>query len=325
MASPSSAARGRGLLGGKYELLHPAGEGGMASVWRGRTHGEAGFTRDVAIKRVLPALARDPKFAAMFVEEARLVAELAHPHIIQIHDFGRDADGGYYIVMEWVDGLDLSDYVASFRIANEPTPWHLIAAIGIEVLRALGAAHGRRDAHGQLSPIIHRDVTPSNVMLGLNGVVKLADFGLAKGLDGPNMTQPGIVKGKVGYMAPELLRGAKAGPKTDLYSAGVVLWESLAGQRLFGSNKSDMELARSVLDQRIPPLAGQRGDLPEDLVRVVEHLMASDPEHRFERASAPVRALTTILRTQRESTMAENMASSVAAAKARLSHSNTRS
>jgi len=312
------------MLVGKYELLKPAGQGGMASVWRGRTHGDAGFTRQVAIKRVLPSLARDPNFAAMFVEEARLVAELAHPHIVQIHDFGRDHEGGYFIVMEWVEGMALTDYVSSFVLARKRTPWPLVAAIGIEILRALGAAHSRRDPQGQPSPIIHRDVTPSNVMIGFNGVAKLADFGLAKATDGPIRTMPGIVKGKVGYMAPELLRGAKASPKTDLYSTGVMLWEALAGRRLFGPTSSDLELARCVLEQKIDPLETQRDDLPPDLVGVVRHLMASDPDHRFERASAPVRAMATILRHQAESTMAETLAASVAEARERLSRVSQR-
>src|SRR6188472_2946599 len=150
------------LLGGKYEAVEPIGRGGMASVWRGHTHGEAGFRRTVAIKRVLRHLHEDEKFAAMFVEEARVVADLNHPNIVQVHDFGRDHEGGYFIIMEWVEGLNLADYVRAFGRAGELPPWHLCSAICIEVLRALQAAHQRMDAAGRPVPVIHRDVTPSN-------------------------------------------------------------------------------------------------------------------------------------------------------------------
>lgn len=184
-------------VAGKYELVAPIGEGGMASVWLGLTHGAAGFTRKVAIKRILPKLAVDSGFAALFVEEARVVSELQHPNIVQIHDFDRDADGRHFIVMEWIEGIDLDSYIRSFAAA--PTPWALVTAIGIEVLRALAAAHERLDSAGEPAPIIHRDVNPANILLGANGVVKLADFGLSRAMDRVSMTAPGVVKGKLGY------------------------------------------------------------------------------------------------------------------------------
>ncbi len=168
------------LLGGKYEVLELAGEGGMAKVYRGQTHGAAGFTRPVAIKRVLAPLSQNPEFLKMFVEEARVVSELDHPNIAQIHDFDRDRSGEYYLVLEWVEGLTLSEWRQGYRAHGNHTPWSLTAAIGIEVLEALHAAHARLDAEGRPAPVFHRDVTPQNVMLSNCGVVKLTDFGLAR-------------------------------------------------------------------------------------------------------------------------------------------------
>src|ERR1041384_4961555 len=137
------------MLGGKYEVVEPVGRGGMASVWLGYTHGEAGFRRKVAIKRVLTQLHSDERFEAMFVEEARVVADLNHPNIVQVHDFGREPEGGYFIIMEWVDGISLADYVKAHARANKQVDWPIACAICIEVLRALSAAHSRTEASGR--------------------------------------------------------------------------------------------------------------------------------------------------------------------------------
>jgi serine/threonine-protein kinase len=209
------------LLGGKYEVLELAGEGGMAKVYRGQTHGAAGFTRPVAIKRVLAPLSQNPEFLKMFVEEARVVSELDHPNI------------AHYLVLEWVDGLTLSDWRQGYREHGNHTPWTLTAAIGIEVLEALHAAHVREDSEGRPAPVFHRDVTPQNVMLSNCGIVKLTDFGLARAMDRSSITKPGFVKGKLSYLAPELTYEAEPSAQTDVFSVGVVLWEVLAGEKLF--------------------------------------------------------------------------------------------
>ena len=181
------------LLGGKYEVMELAGEGGMAKVYRGQTHGAAGFTRPVAIKRVLAPLSQNPVFLKMFVEEARVVSELDHPNIAQIHDFDRDRSGEYYLVLEWVEGLTLAEWRQGYQEHGNHTPWTLTAAIGIEVLAALHAAHAHTDAEGRPAPIFHRDVTPQNVMVSNCGVVKLTDFGLARAMDRSSITKPGLV------------------------------------------------------------------------------------------------------------------------------------
>jgi serine/threonine-protein kinase len=284
------------LLGGKYEAVEPVGRGGMASVWLGYTHGQAGFRRKIAIKRVLTHLNQDEAFEAMFVEEARVVADLNHPNIVQVHDFGHDPDGGYFIIMEWVEGLNLADYVRSFARSSDLAPWHLCAAICIEVLRALAAAHQRMDASGRPVPVIHRDVTPSNILVGVNGNVKLTDFGLARANDRPRTTDPGIVKGKVSYLAPELLEHAKPDPRSDLYSLGVVLWEALAGRRLFGGNGTDIEIAFRILEGKIPSLAELRADMPEELGIIAARALARQPRERYQRATEMIEALAQLLR-----------------------------
>jgi eukaryotic-like serine/threonine-protein kinase len=299
------------LLGNKYEAVTPIGRGGMASVWLGYTHGEAGFRRKVGIKRVLSHLQPDEKFAAMFVEEARVVADLNHPNIVQVHDFGRDNEGGYYIIMEWVEGVNLADYVRAYGKAGEKPPWPLVAAICIEVLRALSAAHARTEPSGRPVPVIHRDVTPSNILVGSNGVVKLTDFGLARATDRPRTTDPGIVKGKVAYLAPELFQDAKPDPRCDIYSLGVVMWEALTAKRMFGTELTDVQIALAILEGHIRPVTEVRTDLPEGLGAIVAQATARNPRERFARAPEMIDALAGLLRKHAEPTDAPAIARSV--------------
>lgn len=325
------------LLGGKYEAVEPVGRGGMASVWLGYTHGEAGFRRKVAIKRVLTHLNEDARFEAMFVEEARVVSELNHPNIVQVHDFGRDHEGGYFIVMEWVEGMSLADYVRSFqhgerhreapargRVTDEPPPWHLVAGICIDVLRALAAAHQHTDEAGRPVPVIHRDVTPSNILVGLNGAVKLADFGLARAMDRPRTTDPGTVKGKVAYMAPELLQNEKPDPRCDLYSVGVVLWEALTARRLFGGDGTDVQIALRILEGTIPSLRERRPELPVELSAIVERALARRPRERFQRATEMIDALAQLLRRHPEPADGSAIARSVRHARSVLPKASLR-
>ncbi len=298
------------ILAGKYELIAPIGQGGMASVWRARTLGAAGFSRKVAIKRLLSSLSKAPGFAAMFVEEARVVAELQHPNIVQVHDFDKDAQGNYFIVLEWIEGIDLDQYVRAHGDVDLRTAWHLVAAIGIEVLRALRAAHEHVDAKGRTVPVIHRDVNPANILLGVNGIVKLADFGLARAMDRGSMTDPGIAKGKVSYLSPELAAGKQASTKSDLYGVGIVLWESLAQKRLF-YGRSLADTALMVREGRVPPLWDERNDLPRELCEVVHTALERDPDNRFDSAEEMLHALTAMLRVHPEPTDATHLAWSV--------------
>ncbi len=305
------------LLGGKYEVLELAGEGGMAKVYRGQTHGAAGFTRPVAIKRVLAPLSQNPEFLKMFVEEARVVSELDHPNIAQIHDFDRDRTGEYYLVLEWVDGLTLNEWREAYRARGQHAPWSLTAAIGIEVLQALHAAHVRVDANGNPAPVFHRDVTPQNVMVSSCGVAKLTDFGLAKAMDRSSITRPGFVKGKLSYLAPELTYEADPSAQTDVFSVGVVLWEVLAGEKLF-KDKDPLKLVGNIRDMEIPDLSEHREDLPHRLREIIDKALRRDPADRYGSSREMARDLAALLRDSQEVTDAHVLAQSVRWAREQL-------
>jgi serine/threonine-protein kinase len=309
------------ILAGKYELLAPIGRGGMAVIWRARTLGAAGFSRKVAVKRLLSTLARSAEFAARFVEEARVVAELEHPNIQQVHDFDRDSLGAYFIVLEWVEGIDFDQYLRAHHQMGARTTWHLVAAIAIEILRALRAAHRRTDAEGRLAPIIHRDITPANVLVGVNGIVKLADFGLAKAMDRKAaMSDPSIAKGKVSYLAPEVADGKLASPSSDIYGLGIVMWEALTLKRLFWGS-SLAEIVLKVRDGVVPRIEEERSDVPRELCDIVDTALQRDPARRFESADEMLHALTTLLRAHPQPTDATHLGWSVRRAMAMLTGS----
>ena len=305
------------LIVGKYELVSPAGEGGMAMVWKAIVRGAGSFQKLVAIKRIQAGKNADPSFIKMFEEEARVGSQLQHPNVVQIMDFGRDEEGGYYLVMEWVEGLDMFQWVRSYHRAMKVTPWPLVAAIGIEVLRGLSAAHDRTTDTGEPAPIIHRDVSPSNILLGTNGTAKLTDFGLARAMDRASMTRPNVIKGKLAYCAPELITGAKANARTDIFGLGVVIWEALAQKRLF-TGKNDLEVLLAVRKGAIPSLTAEREDIPAALDTVIQQSLAANPEERYQTAKEMARALASVLRSTTEHTDAEPLGASVRAARARL-------
>lgn len=284
------------LLDGKYELVELAGEGGMASVYRARVKGAAGFSRTVAIKKIKPEFLKLQNYTDMFIEEARVGSELAHPNIVQVYDFGVDERGSYYLVMEWIDGLDLGSFVRFHRGRRSPTPWHHIVAAGIGTLRGLSAAHERRRADGTPAPIIHRDVSPHNVLIGTNGVAKLTDFGLARARDRmTSLTAPGTVKGKLYYLSPEVAFGGEATPQSDLFAMGALMWECLTGQRLF-DGRNDVDVFMAIRECRVRPLRDYRPDVPDELIAVIDHALKREPAERIATASAFATALSEVLR-----------------------------
>ncbi len=297
------------LLAGKYELLRRIGSGGMADVWSAIQHGEAGLRRPVAVKRMLPALADNTDFTKMFLEEARIVSSLDHPNIVSLVDFCEAGDERL-IVLELVDGMDFGRWILEHARRREPTPWTVVAAVGIDVLRALTAAHERRDESGRPAPVFHRDVTPSNILLSKYGTVKLGDFGVARAMDRVTLTTPGVVKGKLAYVAPEIVGGERAGPSTDLYSLGVVLWEALAMRRLF-NGVSELELFVKVGQAAVPSLREERHDVPDSLHAVIEPLVAKSPHERFESARVAQAALTEALRAEGAFLTTDELARSV--------------
>jgi len=283
------------VLAGKYQLVEVAGTGGMATVWRALQRGPAGFERNVAVKLIRDTLAHDPSFVAMFVEEARVSAQLAHPNIVQVYDFGQEGPR-YFLVMEWVDGLSLAHFVRLATDHGVRVPWPFVAMVGLEALRGLAAAHEKVDAFGRATPIFHRDVTPQNILLGLNGSAKLADFGLARATDRARMTAPDIVKGKVGYLAPELVQNPEPTAQSDLYALGIVMWQALSGRRLF-EGKDDIEVFVAASRGEVPPISELREDVPRELGNVIERALAFDPTDRYGSAHQMARVLARTLRS----------------------------
>ncbi|HEU4614435.1 MAG TPA: serine/threonine-protein kinase [Kofleriaceae bacterium] len=283
------------LIDGKYQLVEIAGEGGMATVYKAVQKGAAGFQRTVAIKHIKPEYRALKNYVDMFIEEARVGSELAHPNIVQVHDFVAQ-EGSYYLVMEWVEGIDLGQFVRMHREAGIQVEWPLAVAIGIGTLRGLGAAHERRGADGTPAPVIHRDVTPHNILLGVNGVVKLTDFGLARARDRvASMTAPGTVKGKLSYLAPEVSFGKSNTPQSDLFGVGSVMWETLSAERLF-DGKNDVEIFKKIRACKIPPIADRRPDIPASLAAVLDVALDADPANRFASATAFAHALAQVMK-----------------------------
>jgi len=295
------------VVSGKYELVELAGEGGMATVWRGQMYGAAGFSRPVAVKKMKAEFRAVKHYIDMFVEEARVGSELAHPNIVQVYDFCQDEERSYYLVMEWVEGIDLGNFVRAFRNHGHPTPWPLVAAIGVGALRGLAAAHERRNMSGEHAPVVHRDVSPQNILLARNGIVKLTDFGLARAKDRVHsLTAPGTVKGKLSYLAPEITMGRAATTLSDVFSMGSVLWEALACQALFDGER-DIDVFAKIRQGDIRRLESMRDDLPERLVKAVHRALAHNPHERFESARDMAQELANTLAEVQSPTDAQTL------------------
>ncbi|MBA3462896.1 MAG: serine/threonine protein kinase [Deltaproteobacteria bacterium] len=282
-------------IDGKYVLEKIAGEGGMATVYKAMVRGAAGFQRRVAVKHIRPEFRALKNYIDMFVEEARVGSELAHPNIVQVHDFVGE-NGSYYLIMEWVEGIDLGAFIQAYREQKQLVPWPLVAGIGIGTLRGLGAAHERVGPDGQPAPVIHRDVSPHNVMVGVNGVVKLSDFGLARARDRiASLTAPGTVKGKLSYLAPEVAFSKPNTVQSDLFGVGNLLWEALTGERLF-DGKTDVEIFKKIRGCVVPPVSARRSDVPAAMLAVLDTALAADPANRYASANEFAHALGQVMK-----------------------------
>ena len=269
-----------GVLG-KYRLDQRLGGGGMAEVFLASTLGAEGFSRKVAIKRVLPGFSDNPAFAGMFVSEAQISSRLVHPNIVSVLDFDRAADGGLFLVMELVDGKDLDGLVSSGMI---PIP--VMIFVMTEVLRGLGYAHDLPTGE-HMRGVVHRDVSPHNVLLSWEGAVKVSDFGIAKARSATDATASVFIKGKPAYMSPEQANGQPLDGRSDLFAVGVMMWEMLVGRRLFMGEDTRATLA-AVLFGQIPRPRSIRGDIPKDLERVVMKLLERDMPSRYPTAEAAI-------------------------------------
>jgi serine/threonine protein kinase len=285
---------------GKYTLFERIGRGGMADVFKGRVQGPAGFERVFVVKRILPHLSDDPQFTRMFIEEAKLSARLNHPNIVQVFELGA-VDKEYFIAMEHVRGRDLAETMRTLWARIGPPRPELVAYIGREMCRALAYAHDLTADDGEPLGMIHRDVSPSNVMLSYEGAVKLLDFGIAKALGGEEQesgTQRGTLKGKFAYMAPEQTQGNDVDRRIDIFATGIVLHEILTGRRLF-KGENDLQTVERVRQCDVAPPSLQNPLCPPELDGIVLRALARNRDERFQSSSEMADALDDVVHAAR--------------------------
>ncbi|HXX67029.1 MAG TPA: serine/threonine-protein kinase [Polyangiaceae bacterium] len=268
------------VIVGRYALYRKIASGGMATVYLARLLGPVGFSRTVAIKRLLPQFARDPEFVTMFLDEARLAARLRHPNIVPTLDVVA-TKGEAFLVMEYVQGESLAQLLRSTAMQSEPIPLRIAASIVSGALLGLHAAHEARDGRGMPLNLVHRDVSPHNILVGTDGTARLLDFGVAKAEGrAQHLTREGHIKGKLGYMAPEQLSGDGVTRESDIYSAAVVLWETLVGRKVFAGTHDAIAYVRAQ-HPRIDPPSKYRSDVTSEMDQIVLKGMRWDPADRF--------------------------------------------
>ena len=273
---------------GKYTLVAKLATGGMAEIFLARLLSDGGFEKLVCIKRILPHLAKDPQFVAMFLDEARVVARISHPNVCQVFELG-EIEGQYYIAMEYLAGVPLSvfrrrDY---YPMAADP---RLVAAFGVQACDGLHHAHQLKGPNGQELGVVHRDISAQNLFVTIDGIVKVLDFGIAKVQDQSVRTSTGAVKGTYAYMAPEQLRGEKVDRRADVWALGAVLWETLAQRHLF-KRETEFLTFQAITNDPIPDICELRPDVPPLLGDTIARAISRDREHRFATARALGEAL----------------------------------
>jgi len=290
MSRPASVDAG--ATTNQYEILLRLASGGMAEIFiaRARTFGD--LERHVVLKRVLPERSRDPEFVRMFLDEARLAAQLHHPNIAQVYDIGRLASG-YFFTMEYVHGHDAAQIAMRVRALRRHIPIGHVLTIVAGGAAGLHHAHERRGADQQPLNVVHRDVTPSNLMVSFEGAVKLVDFGIAKASHRTTETRAGTIKGKIEYLSPEQCSSTEVDRRSDVFSLGIVMWELLTGERLF-RRETDFLTMNAIVNDDAPPPSRVRPDVPPDLDRVVATALARNPDRRFASAGAMLEELETV-------------------------------
>ncbi len=292
--SGAEATNGPGHVVGRYVLYDEIAAGGMATIHIGRMLGEIGFTRPVAVKRLLPQFARDPEFVSMFLEEARLAARIRHPNVVQVLDVVREESANeLFLVMEFIQGETVTRLTRVTRKRARIVPMSIALAIASDLLQGLHAAHEAKDEAGRPLEIVHRDVSPHNVIVGNDGVARVLDFGIAKASSSSQSTREGEVKGKFAYMAPEQLSSVPLDRRADVFAASIVLWEMLTGGRLFQAPDPAAIVGR-VLNGRIAPPSELAQGIPAQLDALVMHGLERDRDRRFATAADMARAIESL-------------------------------
>ncbi|MCS6899527.1 MAG: serine/threonine-protein kinase [Myxococcales bacterium] len=264
---------------GRYELLMELASGGMATVYIGRQRGAGGFERIVAIKRMHPHISAIPDLAASFTDEARIASLIHHPNVVSVHDV-HESEGERLLVMDYVDGVSLAALIKGVRRKGQKIPLSIAIYLTSQALRGLHAAHEQKSLAGVPLDIVHRDATPQNILLGVDGSVRLTDFGIAKAAERSAHTTTGNVKGKFRYMAPEQAMGKPLDRRVDIFALGVVLWEMLSGQR-FLKGDTDAEIIHNLAMANFEDLHQVEPTIPPELSAIVMHALAEKPEHRW--------------------------------------------
>jgi serine/threonine-protein kinase len=267
-----------GTVLGRYELLLPIAQGGMATVWAARQKGSRGFSKTVAIKTMLPGLSDDPQFEEMFLDEAGLAAKIQHPNVAQILDLGEENEI-LYIVMEWVDGEALSTIASASKKSGVALPQTVMLRIISQACAGLHAAHELKDENDRLVDLVHRDVSPQNILVTYDGIVKLVDFGVAKAVGRMSETQGGQLKGKVPYMSPEQARGGKVDRRTDIFALGIVLYKLTLGVHPF-AGADDLTTLRNIVSRPVLPPRAKDPTFSPELEQVILKCLDKDPDKR---------------------------------------------
>lgn len=274
----------------RFEIQEMVAKGGMAEVYRAKTVGLQGFEKEVCVKKILPHLTEDESFVNMFINEAKLAATLTYANIVSVHDLCVSAGGEYFIVMEYVHGKDLSDIIRAAQLAGREIPPEVAVYICREACKGLHYAHTKTDATGAPLNIIHRDISPHNVLVSFMGEVKITDFGIAKASSIVNKTAVGILKGKYGYMSPEQARGQPLDHRSDIFNTGIVLYEMLVGERCFAGS-SDFSTLNLMRNATVTPPSKINTSIPKDLEAIVLRALSADRNDRYSDALALEAAL----------------------------------
>lgn len=267
---------------GKYFLTEKIAVGGMAEIYRAKVFGVDGFEKTLAIKKILPHFSSDKEFISMLTNEAKLVVQLSHPNIVQVYDLGRVRED-YFISMEYIHGVNLRQFLTKSLEIGKPVPIEIGLHIISEVLKGLEYAHSKRGGNGTSLNIIHRDVSPHNILVSYEGEVKLVDFGIARAAQTISHTQLGILKGKVTYMSPEQALGKPLDQRSDIYSAGIILFEMLTGQRLY-SGETQLEVLEQVRNTRVT-YESLDSDIPEVIRKIIAKALAYNVKERYQTAA----------------------------------------